>query len=85
MPEEFAVYRLLILVTPFRLLHYIQIGIRQVSVQGENGLTEEVTLWVLQGMATRNRRVGWEMVAMVGTRRRKGVERWESGSHGHSD
>ncbi|MDK7665518.1 hypothetical protein [Cytobacillus oceanisediminis] len=42
-------------------------------------------MWGLQGMATRNRRVGWEMVPMVGTRRRKGVERWESGSHGHSD
>ncbi|MBU8769658.1 hypothetical protein [Cytobacillus oceanisediminis] len=42
-------------------------------------------MWVLQGMATRNRRVGWEMVHMVGKRRRKGVERWESGSHGHSD
>ena len=42
-------------------------------------------MWVLQGMETRNRRVGWEMAAMVGARRRKVVERWESGSHGHSD
>lgn len=42
-------------------------------------------MWVLQGMETRNRRVGWEMAAIVGARRRKVVERWESGSHGHSD
>ncbi|WP_175502130.1 hypothetical protein [Cytobacillus oceanisediminis] len=35
-----------------------------------------MAFWVLRGMATRNRRVGWEMVAMVGARRRKGVERW---------